>query len=29
MSVVEIPRVLREGDLPAVCIVTGATEGVY
>ncbi len=28
MSVVEIPRVLREGDLPAVCIVTGATEGV-
>jgi len=28
MSVVEIPRVLHEGDLPAVCIVTGATEGV-
>ena len=28
MSVVHIPRTVRDGDIPAICVATGATEGV-
>jgi hypothetical protein len=27
MSVVHIPRAVRDGDIPAICVATGATEG--
>lgn len=28
MSVVQIPRTVRDGEIPAICVATGATEGV-